>query len=383
MMALVPFTKTTWDPESKYITMEDSWDPKDDNDNWKQLVNWQPSAYNPNYRPQLPNAGPTAAQLYEQAQDGIWNWIKRKNKPEQKFEPRINYNPEENWLYSRKKQKQELIPYEKQLIEPEDDYHPLTDLFNTMQEHFPEEVETARVITEITPSKINSSNFQYTPVSRDLPPKVDVQPISNSYVQRYQERLAARPQIAALKTVAYAARLEARAKKIMAGEIKPRRGRYRRRYRRSYRRRGYPRRWRGRGMYVPSSGVNFGGRLGGWLGAHAGEFLGHWGQRAIGLGDYSVRSNVFQGRLPEVTNLAGNGGTVIRFQEYLGDVITSATPGAFKIDTYMLNAANAKTFPWLSQIAANYDQFEIQGILFNFRSTSANALNSTSAATQK
>ena len=47
----------------------------------------------------------------------------------------------------------------------------------------------------------------------------------------------------------------------------------------------------------------------------------------------------------------------------------------FKIDSYLINAANPKTFPWLSQIAANYEQYDIEGMVF-----SADALNSTKTA---
>lgn len=158
------------------------------------------------------------------------------------------------------------------------------------------------------------------------------------------------------------------------------RKRYRRRKYRRGRRRYGRRRWYGRGTYFASPGTNFGGRLGGYLGATAGEYLGNTVGRAIGLGDYDVRSNVLSGRLPEVTNTAGNGGTIIRYQEYLGDVITSENANTFKINTYLLNPANSKTFPWLSQIAANYEQYEFQGVIFYFRSTSANALNSTNTA---
>jgi hypothetical protein len=172
-----------------------------------------------------------------------------------------------------------------------------------------------------------------------------------------------------------------RAKRRSSSKKKMPRRRYGKRKRYYTRRRRYGgRRWYGRGAYTMDPGASFGTRWGGYLGSKVGEFGGGWAQRALGLGDYSVKSNVFSGRLPEVTNLAGNGGTIIRFQEYLQDVITSATPGAFKIETFLLNAANEKTLPWLSQIAANYDQFEIQGILFNFRSTSGNALNSTNTA---
>lgn len=69
-----------------------------------------------------------------------------------------------------------------------------------------------------------------------------------------------------------------------------------------------------------------GANWGGYLGSKAGEFLGGGAQRIFGaitgLGDYSVKRNVFaHGRLPSIENPT-HGGTPIRFQEYLGDVIT-------------------------------------------------------------
>lgn len=104
----------------------------------------------------------------------------------------------------------------------------------------------------------------------------------------------------------------------------------------------------------------------------------------LGLGDYEVKQNLFlEGRLPKMVNIPGQGGTVIRFQEYLSDVYTTpniGAPDAFNLQSYIINAANQDCFPWLSQIAGNYEQYFIEGMLFEFRSTSANALNSTNTA---
>lgn len=149
-----------------------------------------------------------------------------------------------------------------------------------------------------------------------------------------------------------------------------------------WKKRYWRRRITGRGDYVMDPSKSFGYRYGGRIGASIGQWLGSGLQRFItGLGSYNVRKNVFlTGRLPTVVNNPAGGGTVIRFQEYLSDVFTSATPGAFSITNYNLNAANSKTFPFLSQIAVNYEQFEIEGLVFEFRSTSADALNSTNTA---
>jgi len=78
---------------------------------------------------------------------------------------------------------------------------------------------------------------------------------------------------------------------------------------------------------------SYGRQWGGYLGSKAGEFLGGSAQSLLGslitgMGDYKVRKNIFMsGRLPEVVNQPSGGGTVIRFQEYLGDIITSSTAG--------------------------------------------------------
>lgn len=115
----------------------------------------------------------------------------------------------------------------------------------------------------------------------------------------------------------------------------------------------------------------------GSLGKTAGKHLSH----LFGLGDYQVKENVFlHGRLPEMVNLPAGGGTVIRFQEYLGDVITSPTANTFDVQSYIINPANNETFPWLSQLAANYEQYSFEGLIFEFRSTSADALNSVNTA---
>lgn len=131
--------------------------------------------------------------------------------------------------------------------------------------------------------------------------------------------------------------------------------------------------------------ASFGTRYGGYLGSKAGELLGGLAQRAFssitGFGDYSVNKNVFLGgNLPQIMNESGGGGVVIRFQEYLGDILTSSTPGAFSSLSYKINAADSYTFPYESQIGCNYEQYEIEGLIFQFRSTSADALNSTNTA---
>lgn len=127
-----------------------------------------------------------------------------------------------------------------------------------------------------------------------------------------------------------------------------------------------------------------GGPMGSAVGSAVGGIAGYGLSKIMGFGEYKIEKNVFmEGRLPQMVNLPTGGGTVIRFQEYLSDIYTTAdvsNPGAFDIQSFLINPANSKTFPWLNQIAANYEQYFIEGLVFEFRSTSADALNSTNTA---
>lgn len=71
---------------------------------------------------------------------------------------------------------------------------------------------------------------------------------------------------------------------------------------------------------------------------------------------------------------------VVRHREYLGPVISSSNAGAFSLASYAIQPGLPQTFPWLSNIARNFQQYTIKGMLFEFVSTSSDALNSTNTA---
>lgn len=288
----------------------------------------------------------------DQARDWMWKQMQiEETRKRRDREPWMDWRNFENWIDKGKRVRREEADIDNDIIEILDEM---------IEENVP---EPARAIPRIDiPMEVNNQYYNEYLARRAAKP----------LIQQERRRAAAQAKIER-ETAGTTAREAAISKMLRGG----RRYKKRRRYRRKY---GGRRRWYGRGDYRMNAGDSFGTRWGGYLGSKGGEFLGGWAQRAIGLGDYNVSKNVFSGRLPEMTNIAGNGGTVVRFQEYLGDVVSSSTAGAFKIDSYLLNAANEKTFPWLSQIAANYDQFEFQGVIFEFRSTSGNALTSTNTA---
>lgn len=75
----------------------------------------------------------------------------------------------------------------------------------------------------------------------------------------------------------------------------------------------------------------------------------------------------------------GNRGNcvVVRHREYIGDVSSTI---AFTNTTYSINPALSTTFPWLSTIAQNFEEYDFKQLVFQFKSTSADALNSTNTA---
>lgn len=108
------------------------------------------------------------------------------------------------------------------------------------------------------------------------------------------------------------------------------------------------------------------------IGALAGETLA----KLFGHGDYTVKSNSLiphPGQtLPKFST--NRRGTRITEREFIGDVRSgplSGTSTSFNNVPFRINPLNSNTFPWLSTIAALYDQWEPHGIVFEFVSTSS------------
>lgn len=124
-------------------------------------------------------------------------------------------------------------------------------------------------------------------------------------------------------------------------------------------------------MIVPGVGGAIGGRLA--RGAHS---LFH---QITGLGDYKINKNsLVVDQVPEVVNSARQ--TRVKHREYIMDVITSSSASTFNIQTLPINPGLSQTFPWLSQVAENYEEYKIHGMIFEYKTTSSDALNSTNTA---
>jgi hypothetical protein len=102
--------------------------------------------------------------------------------------------------------------------------------------------------------------------------------------------------------------------------------------------------------------------VGKWLGTGIGSIFGSGDYDMIGSPTkYNVLMNGAQ--VPQFSsNRATN---IVCHREYLGDM--SGTT-AFTNIAFPINPGVATTFPWLSTIAQNYQEYKIHGLIFEFRS---------------
>lgn len=123
-------------------------------------------------------------------------------------------------------------------------------------------------------------------------------------------------------------------------------------------------------------------RAAGWasnLAGKVGEFLG--------MGDYEVRGNSllrFGGDLAQEAVITPQGPRAIsvKYKEYLTDVFTGdevagTGQSGFFLSSYLINPGISSTFPWLSPIAQQYEQWQPNGIVFEFRSTASSYATNT------
>lgn len=105
--------------------------------------------------------------------------------------------------------------------------------------------------------------------------------------------------------------------------------------------------------------------------------------RIHGRGDYSMASNAAAIRKNSVINMGVqipsfgdmSLATIVRHREFIQD-ITAGGSTAFTVLPFALNPAQAGTFPWLSQLAVNYDQYQLIGCVFEYITTSSESATS-------
>jgi hypothetical protein len=127
------------------------------------------------------------------------------------------------------------------------------------------------------------------------------------------------------------------------------------------------------------------GSLGNQIGSQVGGMLGGLAEKAVkyisGFGEYKVEDNsILTGGMgpPLIVNSVMNGGYIVRHREYIADITATIV---FTNNTYSINPALASTFPWLSQVAQCFEEYAIRGMVFEFKSMSANSAISASTNT--
>lgn len=102
-----------------------------------------------------------------------------------------------------------------------------------------------------------------------------------------------------------------------------------------------------------------------------------------GQGDYQIGGishNSLLGKMsPTVPQFSqgDNGSIRIQHREYITDILSTTD---FAVTEYQINPALTVSFPWLSRIAQQFEQYRINGMIYEFKSGSSDSLNSTNTA---
>lgn len=89
----------------------------------------------------------------------------------------------------------------------------------------------------------------------------------------------------------------------------------------------------------------------------------------MGSGAYQSNSLVDEGAaVPGFNDVPDGNSVCISHREYIGDIYGPEN-GNFTNVIYNINPGLERTFPWLSQIACNYDEYTIQQLMFTYRPT--------------
>jgi len=127
-------------------------------------------------------------------------------------------------------------------------------------------------------------------------------------------------------------------------------------------------------------GRSIGGAFGNaTLGHNIGKWLGSGIGTIFGSGAYQLTENSLLQRTGDQVPFMHSSGEMIKFRhrEFISDIVGST---AFAKTNYVVNPGVASAFPFLSAIAENFTEYHFSGLCYEFKSTSADALNSTNTA---
>lgn len=126
------------------------------------------------------------------------------------------------------------------------------------------------------------------------------------------------------------------------------------------------------------AGGAIGSALGGPPGAVIGKFGGDLLSRITGMGAYSIRSNSItadSGQIPSF--VSGGDGVTICHREFISDITGSSS---FVNAQLPINPGQASTFPWLSLVAQQFEEYQVLGMVFEYRPSSGSYAGTSSSA---
>jgi len=120
--------------------------------------------------------------------------------------------------------------------------------------------------------------------------------------------------------------------------------------------------------------------VGATLGSGLGASLSRW----LGSGDYEISRNSLVSRFESTGQIpamhSNNLSITLRHKEYIYDIIAPGNTNFATNQPLPLNPGIALTFPWLSSIASQFQEYTIKGMVFEYRSTSGDSVASTNTA---
>jgi hypothetical protein len=131
------------------------------------------------------------------------------------------------------------------------------------------------------------------------------------------------------------------------------------------------------GSVIPAlsglAGSFLGGPAGGAVGLAAGKLI----SAITGFGDYKIsRNSISMGNTVPSFRQGGDGIQVCH-REFIRNVVGSTT---FSLQTFPINPGMTSTFPWLSLMGSHFEEYEMRGLVFEYRPSSGSAISSSSSA---
>ena len=132
-------------------------------------------------------------------------------------------------------------------------------------------------------------------------------------------------------------------------------------------------------------GQAVGGSLGssvgfGAAGSKLGNLFGQGIASVAGFGEYKVIANSLVHKIDEGVQIPAFGNvsaaTIVCHRSYVQDIVTPTSPTAFDVTSFRINPANGSLFPWLATVANSYEQYQILGCIFQFKSLSSESASS-------